>query len=391
MGHQYHIRKSRKFAQIDAVIAVISANFAQRGSPALIDKRARAEMALACGIDLVLELPCVFSSCNAGIFANAAVDILAATGVVDCISFGMEAPLEKKFLFESIARVLNDEPEDFKRSIKKHLAAGYSFVRSRSLALEDKINGAAELLKHPNNNLALAYVKRILEKNYPIEPVAVERIGAGFHDRRSVPGEIASASAIRELIASSGRKAAYALMPEESARILEDAISGGHAVCDSGRLWRAVRIALLRASPDELSDMAEMREGFENRMRDRAYEADSFDSFVDLCASKRYPKGRVRRYCLHLLLNLRRGDCRNFQKNGPAYIRVLGTNETGRKLLARMRKSAALPVLSRSGGHVSRYAGEIMRFEHTAAEIWETLTDSPRHKAEARLTSVVLR
>jgi len=105
-GHLYHIRKSRSRAQIDAIIAVISSNFVQRGLPAMIDKGTRARMALACGADLVLELPVAFSSHNAGLFANAAVDILAATGVVSELSFGMENPA---FDAAAVADLLNDD------------------------------------------------------------------------------------------------------------------------------------------------------------------------------------------------------------------------------------------------------------------------------------------
>ncbi|MDR1965373.1 MAG: nucleotidyltransferase family protein, partial [Synergistaceae bacterium] len=183
-GHQYHIRKSLEFGRADAIIALISSNFTQRGEPSVADKRARAEMALACGADLVLELPCAFSCRNAGIFADAAVDTLAATGVADAISFGAESP-EKLALLERMADALNDEGRDFRRLLKRFLDMGCSFVQSRSMALDERIPGSGELLRHPNNSLALAYIKRIREKGYPIETIAVERIGARFHDARA--------------------------------------------------------------------------------------------------------------------------------------------------------------------------------------------------------------
>ncbi|MDR1966373.1 MAG: nucleotidyltransferase family protein, partial [Synergistaceae bacterium] len=244
--------------------------------------------------------------------------------------------------------------------------------------------------RHPNNSLALAYIKRIREKGYPIETIAVERIGARFHDARASPGEIASATAIRNLLLRSEREFAYSLLPDASSRILKRSIESGHAALSDDRLWRAVRQAMLRASPGELSDLAEMGEGLENRMARCAYEADSLGSFVSLCTSRRYPAGRIRRYCIHMLLNLRRDASLKFQKNGPAYIRVLGANPTGRELLAKMRKSATLPVISGAPRRkASPYAGEILRFERAATEIWETLTDSPRLKAESRLVPVM--
>lgn len=46
-GHRYHIQQARLKSGADVVIAVMSGNFLQRGEPALLDKWARAEMALA--------------------------------------------------------------------------------------------------------------------------------------------------------------------------------------------------------------------------------------------------------------------------------------------------------------------------------------------------------
>ncbi|MDR2780662.1 MAG: nucleotidyltransferase family protein, partial [Synergistaceae bacterium] len=382
LGHQYHIGKSLEHARAEAIIALISANFTQRGEPSIVDKFARARMALSCGVNLVIELPCVFSCRNAGIFADAAIDTLAGTGIVGCVSFGTEARLGEKSLFESAAEVLNAEPPAFKDSLKKFLGIGYSFVQSRSMALEETIPGALGLLKSPNNNLALAYIKRIREKKYPMETLLVERTGAEFHDS-TARGGIASASAIRGMISSPDIGAALRFMPETCADIIAGEIKNGHAAQSRDRLWRAVKQALLRASREELSDIAEMREGLENRMKSCAYAAESYDSFVDMCTSRRYPRGRIQRYCAHILLNLRRAQSEKFQKNGPAYIRILGADETGRELLRMMRDSAALPVLSKAGGHMSAYAWEVMRFEKTASEIWETLTESPRKNAES--------
>ena len=388
-GHQYHIRKTRQCTGADAIIALISSNFTQRGEPSIVDKRARAIIATACGADLVLELPCAFSCRNAGIFANAAVDILSATGVVNVISFGTEAGDGGVKTFEEIARVLNDEPVEFKETLKKNLDEGHSFVQSRSIALDELIPGALALLSTPNNNLALAYIKRIMEKKYAMETLHIQREGTGFHEKESKPGEFASASSVRAMIEREGAEAARGSIPDVCADILSAEIGGGHAVIGSGRLWRAVKQAALRSSRDDMSDIAEMREGMENRMRRAAYEASSLDEFVDFCTSRRYTAGRIKRYCVHLLLNLRDGRSKKFQERGPAYIRALAANSVGREVLRLMRKRATLPLLSKPGGRVTHYASEIMNFERSSSEMWETLTDCPRHNAESRMHAIM--
>jgi len=346
-------------------------------------------MAIACGADLVLELPCAFSCRNAGIFADAAMDIFGATGLVNIVSFGTEAGDDGKKLFEDISRILNDEPEEFKISLKKFLGAGYSFVQSRSMALDGLIPGALALLSTPNNNLALAYIKRIREKKYGMETFHVQRIGTGFHDRETKIGGYASAASVRAALERGGAKAARGLVPDACGDILSAEICGGHAVIGSETLWRAVKMAALRSSPEDMADIAEMREGLENRMRRAAYEAASLNEFVDFCTSRRYPAGRIRRYCIHLLLNLRQERSRIFQERGPAYIKVLAANGAGREVLKLMRKTASLPLLSKPGGRITRYSSEIMNFERAASEVWETLTDRPRQNAESGAHAVM--
>jgi predicted nucleotidyltransferase len=352
-------------------------------------------MALSCGTDLVLELPSAFSSHNAGVFANAAVDILAATGLVSAISFGMETPDLPAIC--ALADALNDEPPAFKASLRKFLKAGHSFVQSRSMALDEAFPGAPGLLKGPNNNLATAYVKRIREKNYHIEPFAVERVGAGFHDKELPVGDgAASAATIRELLRRKETERAFSLMPEECADMLRGAMDAGRLV-DAGRLWRAVRQALLRAGAEGLREISEMREGLENRMLDAAWRSESFESFVAACVSRRYTAGRIQRHAMHLLMCLSHGESRRFQRGGPAYIRALGANETGRKLLSLMREAASLPVISKASIPKHRpdfsndfpYAARMMEIEHRATEIWEMLTDNPEIRSEARRVPVI--
>jgi predicted nucleotidyltransferase len=347
-------------------------------------------MALACGVDLALELPVVFSSHNAGVFADAAVDIIAATGQVSSLSFGMETPYVG--MANDLADILNDEPRRFRVALKKNLGAGFSFVQARSMALDDIVPGSLELLKRPNNNLALAYVKRIREKNYDIEPRAVERLGSGFHET-AVSFADASATAIRALVFEGRFEEAYSFMPDESVRLLRRAAEAGRLTNDRDRLWRAVKQAIIRCGTDGLLGISEMGEGLENRMFGVAMRSDSFDSFVDACATRRYTKGRIQRHCAHLLINLGHEDSREFQKRGPAYIRVLGATTAGRRLLADMREKATLPVITRTSAPKSAKRGDpgvataakIMAFEHRATEIWETLAEKPELRSEARL------
>ena len=81
-GHLYHLLKSKEEAEADSVIAVIGGNFTQRGEPSLLDKWSKAEMALANGADLVIELPVLYSISSAENFADGAIKILNSLKIV---------------------------------------------------------------------------------------------------------------------------------------------------------------------------------------------------------------------------------------------------------------------------------------------------------------------
>lgn len=378
-GHLYHAEKARDMCGAQAVVAVLSSNFVQRGEPAIADKWTRAEMALSCGVDLVLELPAVFSSHNAGLFANGAVDIIAASNIVTHLAFGAETP---DCLSDSIVSILLEEPEPFKLSLKKYLASGLSFVEARARAAGDIIPGGETILRGSNNSLALSYMSRIREKNYPIAAVPIERTGSAYNSTEL--GEIASATALRRAIRCGMIKEATERMPKAAAEILLKAADTGRLCIGQESMWKIFRATLLRCHSEQLRGFGEISEGAEYKMRSASLKAASFDDWLDACTSKRYPSGRVRRAAIHILLGLEHWYSRAAQRLGPPYIRPLAMNGTGRMLLHEMKKNAALPIVTTYGqaARVSRYAAECARIELLACELWEELVPKGRYGEE---------
>lgn len=381
-GHLYHIGRARELSGADSVVAVMSGPFVQRGEPALTDKWRRAQMALDAGVSLVLELPVVFAAHNAGVFASSAVDLLAATGVVSHISFGVESP---EWQTDRILDILLEEPAGFKALLQSSLKKGYSFVEARALALERVVPGSAGELRWSNNILALSYLLRIRKKGWPLIPVPVQRVGAGYHETES--DGFASATGVRKKLSAGSCGEALALLPESSAEILRDCLDAGRACIDRGRLWNILRAILLRSAPPQIAGHAEIGEGIENRLRREALNSVSFQEWAERCTSKRYPRGRIQRHAIHLLLGLEHWTNRSFQRLGPAYIRVLAADERGRRLLRRMRKNSHLPVITRCGAAKSVYAERMMSFDVLAAELWEQLVPGGEPGCEnARIT-----
>ena len=321
-GHAWHIAETRRRLGGDApVVCVMSGHWVQRGECALADKWLRAALALDRGADLVVELPTPWAMASAESFARGAVSLLAATGVVDVLSFGSEtgelAPLEE-------AAAALDAP-DYPERLRAALGRGLSFPAARQEA------AGAACLSAPNNNLGVEYLRSLRALGSTIRPLTVPRQGAG-HDGPAAGG-FASASELRRLLRA-GRG-------EEAAPYLTAPWSG--ELADMQHIERAA-LARLRTMGE--GDWAALpdgggAEGLPSRLAKAAREAVSLEDFYTRAKTRRYPHARLRRLALAAFLDLRAAE----RPAAPPYVRVLGLGGRGRALLRRMKETCPLPVI----------------------------------------------
>ena len=321
-GHAWHIAETRRRLGGEApVVCVMSGHWVQRGECALADKWLRAALALDRGADLVVELPTPWAMASAESFARGAVSLLAATGVVDVLSFGSEtgelAPLEE-------AAAALDAP-DYPERLRAALGRGLSFPAARQEA------AGAACLSAPNNNLGVEYLRSLRALGSTIRPLTVPRQGAG-HDGPAAGG-FASASELRRLLRA-GRG-------EEAAPYLTAPWSG--ELADMQHIERAV-LARLRTMGE--GDWAALpdgggAEGLPSRLAKAAREAVSLEDFYTRAKTRRYPHARLRRLALAAFLGLRAAE----RPAAPPYVRVLGLGGRGRALLRRMKDTCPLPVI----------------------------------------------
>ena len=175
-GHMAHILQSKQLCDADCTVCVMSGNFTQRGTPAIVDKWARTQMALSNGIDIVIELPTIYSIASAEHFALGSVKILDSLGLVDFLSFGSECG--HLDILDEIATVLHNEPKEYTTLLKHELSKGISFPRARENAILLYLNDIrryANILSNPNNILGIEYLKALKKLKSPIEPITVER------------------------------------------------------------------------------------------------------------------------------------------------------------------------------------------------------------------------
>jgi predicted nucleotidyltransferase len=347
-GHLYHLKTSQKITGADHVVCVMSGNFVQRGEPAVVNKWARAEMALKCGADLVVELPVVFSLSSAEFFALGAVKLLTQMGIVDFLCFGSESgKLEE---IQKIGMLLSSEPLELQKLIKTEVDKGLVFPKARANALVRFLgNNVNDLVIKPNNILGIEYIKAIHKLKSSIKPVTIKRIGADYNSE-TIDGRIVSAKALRNLLTGKHTdiNTLYRFLPLTVFEILKKHYHDNLCPVVAEDFTLLVLGLLRRASLDELKHCMDVSEGLHNRIKKAAYRASSFKDLIKKIKTKRYTQTRIQRSVFQFMVGIKKADIKEASKiDTPLYIRVLGFNKKGRYLLKKIKNASSIPIITK--------------------------------------------
>lgn len=337
-GHLYHLEQAKKITGSSYTVAIISGNFTQRGSTSLFDKWSKAKTALQCGVDLVIELPVLYSISSAENFADGAIKILDSLKVLDYIAFGAETA--NVDILNSIADVLLREPKEYKNLLSKELQKGVSFPKARQNALVAYLNDSrkyATVLSSPNNILGVEYLKALKKYRSKIQAIAIERYEAGYNDL-GYTSNIASATAIRNMVKNNGFKILKNLMPAPSYATLMEAIKNGHLVPDLSVFEKQIIYNLRKTSTTQIAQLPDVSEGLEFALKNTANSCSNLVDFLNIIKSKRYTSTRIQRILLYSLLGITKKDM-DLSKKVQPYVRVLGFNERGKFLLSEIAKA----------------------------------------------------
>ncbi|MCR4819081.1 MAG: nucleotidyltransferase family protein [Fretibacterium sp.] len=383
-GHRLMLESARSRLGDDVpCVIVLSSNFTQRGEPALCDKWTRAEMALQCGADLVLELPFLFSCAAAPDFSAGAVDLLARTHLATHIAFGMEDPETD---IAPIINLLLHEPPPFKQRLQEEMKRGASFPKAIAETLDAFLAGAGPFASSPNNLLGLSYLLRIKRQDYSLCPLPLPRVGKG-HGEMDL-GPLASAEAIRAALRQGStlddNGLLAAAMPASSLALLRGAEKRGRLCASSKRLWPLLQALFLRSASDSLHRVDGMDEGIENLFLKHWRDAVSLDDFVGRCVSSRYTQGHIRRRLVRLLLGVDRWTAQAVRRTGVPYARVLGFTARGRKLLKTQGHASEIPLISRLGAVKGTIGKSMVQMEFRASALYELLLPHPDLQHEKR-------
>ncbi len=352
-GHYHHIREARTKTRADYIVVVMSGNFVQRGTPAIMDKYLRTKICLAYGADLVLELPVQIATSSAESFAYGSISLLDKLGVIDYICFGSEAgSLE---VLKPVAGILNEEPLYYKNLLKQELKKGSSYPVARSNALlsllslqgsmaEEEKNTVRKVLQSSNNILGIEYIKALLKRNSRIIPVTIERTGASYHDI-SLSDTISSASGIRNALKETDSlQLVKPFMPSCAFKKLKESYGRAFPIWEDD-FSLLLHCKLLQEKPSSLFTYADVSEELAKRIQKHLYSFTSFTQFSQLLKTKELTHTRINRALLHILLNIRKAG--SGPKEEIPYSRILGFKKESTNLLNEIKKASELHLIAK--------------------------------------------
>lgn len=319
-GHKLHLNKMRESSP-DAVAVIMSGNFCQRGEAACMDKYTRAVHAIKCGADVVFELPAVFSTAPAEIFAKGAIKLIESLPGRKTLYFGAEKGSKEDFI--DIAGVTAVETKEVKEALKKNLAEGLPHALARVNAYKSVYpDYDFSLLDTPNSVLGIEYTKALLKIGSKTEICPIKR--EGDYNDLSLSGDFASASAIRYAISDGKKKKVKKHLPECVYEDLPDKLP------DFGNL---LLFKALESSKNELKNIIDCTEGLENRIKAFASSVTDVDNFINKLETKRYTKARLRRIITANMLGITKEFTEKCLKSN-LYLKVLAVANDKTDLLS---------------------------------------------------------
>ncbi len=324
-GHKYQIDKIREKYKDATIVVVSSSSFTQRGDASILNKFDKTEVALNNGVNLVVELPYVYSTQSSDIFASAAIKILNYLKV-DTICFGTERDSIGDIKKCAITQ-LNDPKYD--EIVREELDSGVNYPTALNKALKKLIDIE---ITEPNDLLALSYIKEIIKNEYNIEIFNIKRTN-DFHDIESNE-EIISASNVRNKIINNIDIKDY--VPNDVYLKLKD-------IKLNDKYFEFLKYKI--NSESDLEKYLDVDEGLNTRIRDAIDKSNNLEELIQNIKTKRYTYNKISRMLNHILCSFTK-DERDMTKN-IEYIRILGFDSIGQKHLNSIKADMEVKILNK--------------------------------------------
>jgi len=394
-GHKYLLQEAKKRTKCDYMIVAMSGDFVQRGAPAIIDKAIRVKAALNNGADLVLQIPVIFSTATAELFALGAVALLHEAGV-DTLAFGCETDDED--MLRKLADFYVNETPEYSSKMRALLKEGKSYPAARAIATASCLNDerVSDILDGPNNILAIEYIKAMLrlDLNMRICPIPRAKVG---HHALVVKDNFASATALRKAMLSTDYlsdrlaiktptkillKGIKAYIPKNTAK---DVITElyVHPPISEDNMTLLLKYKLLSLQAKGVGDFLEGTRDLSNRIYKQM---DNFDSISELCTAlntKEMTYARLSRLMMHIILGIKQESMDYLKSNPVPYIRVLGFRRDSSILLGMLKQNAHAQTIT-SVKEAEKMLPEdklpILEFDIYARELFKTVVGNGTNK-----------
>lgn len=363
LGHLYQLTTAQKEADCHYTIVAMSGNFVQRGEPALFTKGIRAEMALKAGADLVIEIPTYFVLQSAQSFAQAAIALLASSGVT-VLSFGSESGNKEDLI--ALATWLKEEIAQEK--IREQLSQGktYAAAVQDAVLATPQVSRLASLLAGANDILAVEYIRAIAQFCPHMEILPVKRIGQGSSAYKS-------ASQLRAMLAEGGVEAVQEHIPQKLWPIF---VRAAEEPVFAEKLSQALLYSLMIMETCQIRSLPACSEGLENRVLKAVEKSRTLSQLIEAIKTKRYPRTRIQRLLMQALLQFHTID---YDGGFAPYLRILGCSARGRELLPHLAQHSKVPVLfsARDLKKISPPSDQLLRLDQRAANIYGLAGNAP--------------
>ncbi len=383
-GHAYLIGQAKKLSDCDAVVCIMSGNFTQRGELAFLDRYTRARHAILAGADAVIELPTIFATAPAEIFAKGAVKILNSIPDFTALAFGCENADKAAFL--KAAQDAASESGTFKNVLRQYLKIGSSFTKARAQALAQAGGpGSLQFISSPNNILGVEYQKALSAFESRAEILPIERVGADYADT-ILYKNFSSATAIRKAVYEGKIRSVRKNIPEYVLKDLQNTVKP--------ELYKKIALySVIRADESELKNILDCTEGLENRLKAFAKSTHDYDEFIKKVTTKRYISSRIRRILVAAVLSISEDLVKKGLKN-PLYMKILAVNKQHADKILPALKLSAFPCITRRSdlSLLNKTASEILAVDTLAADIFNLAAGRNFTESQMRLidTSSVL-
>ncbi|WP_237036191.1 nucleotidyltransferase family protein [Mediannikoviicoccus vaginalis] len=333
-GHIYQIQEIKKIYPNATITAIMSGNFVQRGEPAILNKYERCKNAIYSGVDLVLQIPTIYSLQSAENFALGPYNILEELNVIDMLSFGVETEDFEK-LFE-IAKFQYENKEKLEKVIIDYMNRGNSYPKAFELATKKLFNEEVDVFQS-NNILALEYIKSKLKNNSSIELLPIKRKGSSYLSEDYKKDLQPSATAIRKMVNQNKFELVNRFVPESTATSLKNV----HYNYD---YYDIIKYHFLLQKP-EFATITGYEKGLDDMLIKNLKSSNNFEEFIENSKSKRFKEGRIKRFILNSLLNIRKDFVDEAISTRPKFVNVLGFNENGKEILKKIVENSHVSLI----------------------------------------------